>query len=119
MLHSSGESVELVGYGHGVDSQDKGAGKSTTYALKNCLLYTFLTPVGDIDDTDLTHSNDIDTPQQVKLHSDAIERSITITEVNDVWDGKILDDEVVILNGQKIRPPHAQIEKLKAIIENK
>lgn len=64
LLHDSGESVELAGYGHGVDPQDKGAGKATTYALKNCLLYTFLTPVGKIDDTDTTHSEEITTPQQ-------------------------------------------------------
>tara|TARA_R110002051_G_scaffold325466_2_gene428022 strand:+ start:1311 stop:1982 length:672 start_codon:yes stop_codon:yes gene_type:complete len=63
LLHESGESIELAGYGHGVDPQDKGAGKATTYALKNCLLYTFLTPVGKIDDTETTHSNDIATPQ--------------------------------------------------------
>lgn len=62
LLHESGESIELAGYGHGVDPQDKGAGKATTYALKNCLLYTFLTPVGKIDDTDNTHSDDIRTP---------------------------------------------------------
>ena len=62
LLHDSGESVELAGYGHGIDPQDKGAGKATTYALKNCLLYTFLTPVGKIDDTETTHSNDIATP---------------------------------------------------------
>ena len=62
LLHDSGESVELSGYGHGVDSQDKGAGKATTYALKNCLLYTFLTPVGKIDDTDTNHSEEIVTP---------------------------------------------------------
>ena len=66
LLHESGESIELMGYGHGVDPQDKGAGKATTYALKNCLLYTFLTPVGKIDDTDTTHSEDIKTPQPVK-----------------------------------------------------
>ena len=60
LIHAeSGESIELAGYGHGVDPQDKSAGKATTYALKNCLLYTFLTPVGKIDDTDLTHSKDI------------------------------------------------------------
>lgn len=64
LLHTSGESIELMGYGHGVDSQDKGAGKATTYALKNCLLYTFLTPVGKIDDTETTHSDDIKTPQK-------------------------------------------------------
>ena len=64
LLHESGESIELAGYGHGIDSQDKGAGKATTYALKNCLLYSFLTPVGKIDDTDLKHSNDIAIPQK-------------------------------------------------------
>ena len=64
LLHESGESIELAGYGHGIDAQDKGAGKATTYALKNCLLYTFLTPVGKIDDTDVKHSNDIEVPQK-------------------------------------------------------
>jgi hypothetical protein len=64
LLHESGESIELMGYGHGIDPQDKGAGKATTYALKNCLLYSFLTPVGKIDDTDLKHSNEITTPQK-------------------------------------------------------
>jgi hypothetical protein len=63
LLHESGESQELVGYGHGVDPQDKGAGKATTYALKNLLLYTFLTPVGKMDDTDKDHSDDIPVPQ--------------------------------------------------------
>ena len=62
LLHESGESQELVGYGHGVDPQDKGAGKATTYSLKNLLLYTFLTPVGKIDDTDKDHSDDIPVP---------------------------------------------------------
>ena len=66
LLHESGESQELVGYGHGVDPQDKGAGKATTYALKNCLLYTFLTPVGKIDDTETTHSEEIEAPQASK-----------------------------------------------------
>ena len=63
LLHESGESIVVCGYGHGVDPQDKGAGKATTYAMKNALLYTFLTPVGKIDDSETTHSNDIPTPQ--------------------------------------------------------
>jgi len=62
LLHESGESVELAGYGHGIDPQDKGAGKATTYALKNCLLYTFLTPVGKIDDTETEHSDEKPVP---------------------------------------------------------
>lgn len=63
LLHSSGESIELAGYGHGVDTQDKGAGKATTYALKYALLYTFLIPTGKIDDADTTHSDDVEVPK--------------------------------------------------------
>jgi hypothetical protein len=59
LLHESGENTIVCGYGHGVDPQDKGAGKATTYAMKNALLYTFLTPVGKIDDAETTHSKEI------------------------------------------------------------
>ena len=54
LCHVNGESKILKAIGHGIDNQDKGAGKAMTYALKNCLLYTFLTPVGKIDDTETT-----------------------------------------------------------------
>ena len=67
LLHESGESLELSGYGHGVDSQDKSAGKATTYALKYLMLYTFLIPTGKIDDSDNTHSNDLAQPVKKKL----------------------------------------------------
>lgn len=64
LIHQeSGESIELAGYGHGVDSQDKGAGKATTYALKNTLLDLFLITKGEDFDTDATHSNDISVPK--------------------------------------------------------
>jgi CxxC motif-containing protein len=58
----TGEHIDICGYGHGVDSQDKSAGKAMTYALKNALLYSFLVPTGAIDDTDNTHSNNIEVP---------------------------------------------------------
>jgi hypothetical protein len=64
LLHESGESMEIVGYGHGVDSQDKSAGKATTYALKYALLYVFMVPTGSIDDSDTTHSIDQPTVKQ-------------------------------------------------------
>lgn len=60
LLHESGESVELAGYGHGVDAQDKSAGKATTYALKYTLLYTFLVATGQIDDADNHHSEEME-----------------------------------------------------------
>lgn len=62
LMHESGQWCQLQGYGHGVDTQDKGAGKATTYALKYALLYSFLVPTGLIDDSDATHSNDSPTP---------------------------------------------------------
>ena len=63
LMHESGESQVISGYGHGVDSQDKGAGKATTYALKYTLLYLFMVPTGKIDDSDNTHSEALETPQ--------------------------------------------------------
>jgi hypothetical protein len=63
LAHTSGQFIYVKGYGHGVDSQDKGAGKATTYAMKNALLYSFLTPVKNIDDTDTTHSDEISAPR--------------------------------------------------------
>lgn len=63
LYHVSGQSITLQGYGHGVDPQDKAAGKATTYALKYALLYNFLVATGQIDDADATHSNSIETPK--------------------------------------------------------
>jgi hypothetical protein len=74
LIHSSGESVELAGYGQGVDSQDKSAGKATTYALKNVLLDTFLITKGEAEDTDSVHSNDLPVPKK-KLTKNEIEDS--------------------------------------------
>mgnify|MGYP000632593287 CR=1 FL=1 len=62
LMHESGESVPVAGYGQGVDSQDKGAGKATTYALKNVLLDSFLVIKGEDMDTDKTHSDDLPVP---------------------------------------------------------
>ena len=70
LLHESGESIEVEGYGHGVDSQDKSAGKATTYALKYALLYMFLVPTGTIDDADVKHSEEIPVPTDKPWLSD-------------------------------------------------
>lgn len=64
LLHESGEYIEVMGYGHGTDTQDKAAGKATTYALKYALLYTFMVPTGKIDDAEATHSNDMEVPRE-------------------------------------------------------
>ncbi len=61
LIHTSWEKIEIAWYGQGVDTQDKGAGKATTYALKNTLLNMFLIPTGV--DTDDTHSEACDVPK--------------------------------------------------------
>jgi hypothetical protein len=53
----SEEFQDVVGFGNGSDSQDKGAGKASTYSLKNALSKTFMLFSGE--DTDNTHSDDI------------------------------------------------------------
>lgn len=72
LVHTSGESMEIAGYGHGIDTQDKSAGKATTYALKNALLYLFLIPTGAIDDTDNDHSDDKEVPGKKQLQQDPV-----------------------------------------------
>lgn len=76
VLHTSGEYIDIVGYGHGIDTQDKSAGKATTYALKYALLYTFLIPTGSIDDADnenatpvrpVSKAGRIDPPEEPQL----------------------------------------------------
>ena len=90
LLHTSGESIELSGYGHGVDPQDKGAGKATTYALKNTLLYTFLTPVGKIDDSETEHSEEKTVPNvKPKITSEAYQKAITA-----ISDKKVTLDQI-------------------------
>ena len=95
LTHVSGEYMKLMGYGHGVDSQDKSAGKATTYALKYALLYTFLVPTGKIDDTDNTHSDDIKTPEPKEKNEESIllvsaaemlNKSTSLVEVKRIWD---------------------------------
>jgi len=54
------ESIEIQSIGHGVDPQDKAAGKAMTYASKYAMLDTFIIPTGE--DSDKTHSNDIEPP---------------------------------------------------------
>jgi hypothetical protein len=81
LLHESGEYLTIAGFGHGVDSQDKAAGKATTYALKYALLYTFLIPTGKIDDSDNTHSDNIAMPTTTKPAIDYTEYDNAIVEL--------------------------------------
>ncbi len=78
LIHESGESIDLQGYGHGVDSQDKSAGKATTYAMKYALLYSFMIATGDIDDADSTHSSEVPTKE-------APEKLPTLTQKSHQW----------------------------------
>jgi hypothetical protein len=132
LLHESGESQEIAGYGHGVDPQDKGAGKATTYALKNALLYTFLTPVGKIDDTDTTHSDNIPVPlpkpqtppQKIAITPETFAKAVTKAD-GDPKSFKLLMDKFDLTIEQKdqvfqecLTKAGADFEKLKIIGDN-
>ena len=71
------ESIEIQSIGHGVDPQDKAAGKAMTYASKYAMLDTFIIPTGE--DSDKTHSNDIEPPVNAKKKDNASKPKTTST----------------------------------------
>jgi len=82
LVHTSWESIEIAGYGQGVDTQDKWAGKATTYALKNTLLNMFLVPTGV--DTDNTHSDDLPTPPKRTIETPTGKKEVRYFSVKDL-----------------------------------
>lgn len=115
LMHESGESQEICGYGHGVDAQDKGAGKATTYALKYALLYSFLIPTGDIDDADAVHSQDVPVKQDlmnIASWKSGINACKTIEALNALYKEK----ETIINNKAEILALFA--ERKQTILNN-
>lgn len=108
LLHTSWETLELAWYGQWVDSQDKGAGKATTYALKNTLINLFLVPTGE--DTENTHSDDIAVVQKKQAPQ---ELYVLMPKDIDIWEGKIYGKSIY-LNWEKKTISDEQITKLKA-----
>jgi len=53
----TGEREDIVGFGNGADSQDKGSGKAFTYAFKTALNKSFMMFSGEDSDND--HSDDL------------------------------------------------------------
>ena len=90
LLHISGESRIITGYGHGVDSMDKSAGKATTYALKYALLYLFMVPTGKIDDADKTQPK-ADTKKQL-LNKGQFSKAMAAIKANTYTADELLDD---------------------------
>jgi len=101
LAHESGETITISGYGHGIDSQDKGAGKATTYALKNALLYLYLVPTGTIEDTDKTHSDAIVTPAVKPITEPPKHFSATATELPPLTDKAFAAMLEAIAKGEK------------------
>lgn len=71
LYHISGAYIEGQSTGHGVDSQDKAAGKAMTYAMKYFLLNTFMIPTGE--DSDKTNSMDIPIPKTLDTKPEVIQ----------------------------------------------
>lgn len=115
LYHTSGQFIELAGYGQGIDTGDKAAGKATTYAMKYTLLYTFMVATGKIDDADNTHSNDYqhkNIPMNAEQHATYVKR---LTNATDEEKAKIVNE----LKAWKIAPysiPEVYYLKLKELL---
>lgn len=77
----TGEEVDIIGFGNGADSQDKGSGKAFTYAYKTALQKTFCMFSGE--DTDNTHSDEyngdnakVTTAQLAEMLGDSVQATI-------------------------------------------
>ena len=78
----TGEGTRVVGIGNGADTQDKGAGKASTYSYKDALCKTHMMFSGD--DTDNIHSDDIDrTPIKKAVVQNWPQTLITIENIYD------------------------------------
>ena len=83
IYHTSGESLQMQGYGQAIDSGDKGAGKACTYALKYALLYASLAPTGNIADSDRT---DLETAKLKKAKIlDKIKKAKNVEELTNLY----------------------------------
>lgn len=103
LMHESGESMEVVGYGQATDFKDKGAGKATTYALKYALLYTFMIPTGSIDDSDNYDSrgnNERAKKKKQKLDKSQFEMALESIEA-DEYDSERLRKEYNLTDSQE------------------
>jgi len=82
----TGESVEIVGFGNGADTQDKGSGKAFTYAYKTALSKSFMLFSGE--DTDNHHSDSISEETQGEAP-----RKVTTKQLIDMAIRKGYDEE--------------------------
>jgi hypothetical protein len=87
----TGESEIIVSSGQGIDTQDKGIGKASTYAFKYLLLRTFIIPSGD--DPDNFNPEEVDD----KIKEDEKSK----TEVKQPEKSKYTDDQKALMKKVK------------------
>ena len=73
------DNVVVHFYGHGVDNQDKGVGKATTYAIKYALLKLFMLTTGDDADVE-KHQIDYKPAEDLKKESDVEDKMEQLLE---------------------------------------
>lgn len=103
LIHvDTGQSIDIPGYGHGIDSQDKAAGKATTYALKYAALYAFFVPTGSIDDSDGEHSQEKEVPKKKPTKQPIKKKQLTRLD-NNKQITKEWEDVMQAINDGKVR----------------
>lgn len=87
------ECYEVVMFGEGNDSQDKGPGKAISYAIKYCYLKALMAETGEAD----ADMQDVETEPEpakglpVASHEDMVERMLIFWGENDISIGEVQD----------------------------
>ena len=112
----TGESERIVGFGNGADSQDKGSGKAFTYSFKVALSKTFMLFSGE--DTDNTHSDDINKQGNTNTPTDNNEATVTTQMLIDMAKSKGFNEAQICKKYNTKEAKFIKKEDKKAAYEN-
>lgn len=89
------EKIDVISWGYGIDSSDKGPGKAVSYAYKYALLKTFCLETGD--DPDQDQNTKYEAPKVEEVKKEAIS-SKQLRVIEDLLDKC---DELVVKNAEE------------------
>jgi len=99
------DNVFVHGFGHGIDPQDKGAGKAISYAVKSLILKTFLLETGERDnEADLIdHAHPINQDRVDHAYAafkDVMDADVEVMDFERVQEGwrRLSNDERIAVN---------------------
>ena len=102
----TGEFEQIIGFGFGADSQDKGSGKAFTYALKTALQKSFLLFSGE--DTDNDHSDDIGKAKPLPAKAPNLPQTKPLTQPNTIGNSPLKTSTQGKLDSAEVKSASAE-----------